>query len=87
MRSGDDRDELTRAEGFVIEIGRHALRSAVERHAPAGADNLALITVAVAGLFADIMSAMIPRVAADLAAVINRQIRRSGWELVPVRRN
>ena len=77
MPTDDDApDELTRAEGMVVEIGRHALRSAVERHAPAGADNLALVAVAVAGMFADILSGM--RRAPDLAEVVNRQLRASG---------
>jgi hypothetical protein len=36
-------------------------------------------------LFGDLMSGL--PYAPDLAAVVNRQIERSGWRLVPVPRN
>jgi hypothetical protein len=77
--------ELRTEEGMVIEVARHAMRSAIDQFAPPSANKLSLLMIAVVGQFADLMAGL--PYAPELAVVCNKQIERAGWRLVPVPRN
>lgn len=75
---------MTQADESVVEAARRALATTVARLAAPDAV-LPLIAVAVAGLFADFVSAS-PG-APQLIAVVNGQLKQAGWEIVRVKRN
>ena len=78
-------EELKREEHQVVQLARHAMRNTVDQFAPPGSSKLALLAVAVTGLFGDLMGGL--PYAPELASVVNKQLAGAGWELVPLRRN
>ena len=73
-----------RREHAVGGLARNALRETI---AQIGSPEtpLAMMTVSVTGLFADLMGGL--SAAPTLAALINERLERSGWRLVPISRN
>jgi hypothetical protein len=86
----DDDNILTETQFAALKAARHALVATIERLI--GCDRhqvVQLVVIAVSGLFADmlVLSATLPASDAKLADVINQQLAKSGWELVPTARH
>ena len=88
----EERDEnlLTATQHAALQAARRALVATIERLM--GGDQhqvVQLVFIAVSGLFADmlVLSATLPTSDAKLADVINQQLAKSGWELVPTTRH
>jgi hypothetical protein len=69
----------------VVQLARHEMRSTIDRFAPPSSSKVALMAIAITGLFADLMGGL--PYAPELAEVCNKTIRQAGWELVPLKRN
>ena len=68
-----------------IQIARQAMQGSIDRFAPRGSNKVALMATAVAGLFADFVTALVRR--DDVLAVINQQLAGVGLEVVQTRQN
>jgi hypothetical protein len=79
------KDILAREQDIVVRTARHALTRTIEQYSPAGTDTAPIAAVAISGMFADLVARL--SMAPDLVGIINRQIERSGYRLVEIRRN
>lgn len=76
---------LSREDEHAVRIGRQALAETIEQFAPSPERVMPLCVVAISGTFADILTAS--EGAIEVVAIVNAQIRQSGWQLTPVRRH
>ena len=79
------RDTHSRERDMVVQVARTALTRTIEQYSPPGTDVMAIAAVAVAGMFADLISGLSGN--PELADVVNRQIKQSGYRLVGTRRH
>jgi hypothetical protein len=79
------RDTHSRERDMVVQVARAALTRTIEQYSPPGTDVMAIAAVAVAGMFADLISGLSSN--PELADVVNRQIEQSGYRLVGTRRH
>ena len=86
----DDDDLLTETQLTALQAARHALVATIERLI--GDDQrqiVLLVFIAVSGMVAEMitLSATLPASHAKLVDALNRQLVKSGWQLVPVLRH
>lgn len=79
------KDLLSRERDIVVQVARTALTRTIEQYSPPGTDVLAIAAVAVAGMFADLISGLPSN--SELVDAVNRQIEQSGYRLVGTRRH
>jgi hypothetical protein len=79
------KDTLSRERDMVVQVARAALTRTIEQYSPPGTDVRAIAAVAVAGMFADLISGLSDH--PELADVVNRQIEHRGYRLIATRRH
>jgi hypothetical protein len=77
-------DDLTRMDHRVVMMVREALGSTIERFAPPESNKLVLATIAIAGLFIDVVGSF--SAAPLLIALVNKQLAGARGE-TPALRN
>jgi hypothetical protein len=78
------KDTPSRERDMVVQVARTALTRTIKQYSPPGTDVLAIAAVAVAGMFADLISGL--SCDPELIDAVNRQIEQSGYRLVGGRR-
>jgi hypothetical protein len=79
------REKPFRERDMVVQVARAALTRTIEQYSPPGTDVLAIAALAVAGMFADLISGLPSN--SELVDAVNRQIEQSGYRLVGTRRH
>jgi hypothetical protein len=79
------RETPFRERDMVVQVARAALTRTIEQYSPPGTDVLAIAALAVAGMFADLISGLPSN--SELVDAVNRQIEQSGYRLVGTRRH